>query len=461
MDPLEALRTALEAATNALHERNTELDEAHRAVTEAPDDIEHEVLEERELAFKTACEAFDEADAELTRVKANLADAERRDRAIRENPQPAQARGTGRAESVYRPDLRDRSFFTDAYRMQFQFDTAARERIEQHTREMLDSGVQLRDVTSSSLGGLVVPQYLVDLYAPYAKAGSPLLNVLRKLPLPASGLTLNISRVTTQTTVGPMSTETAAPSETDIDDTLLPVNVRAYAGIQDISRIGLERGEMFDAVVYQDLIGSYYTALDAGIISDDGTGGTHLGILQTPSINATTYTDGSPTVAELYPRLALAIAKIPNTLFRQATTIVMSPLRWGWLCASLDDAKRPFVVPTAQGPFNAMAVGDAADYGNVVGTAAGLPVITDANLPANLGGSTNQDPILVIRAPELMFWQDGDGSPRQFRFDETAGAPQLVRLAVFGYSAFTAGRYPKAVSTITGTGLADPSALFV
>jgi HK97 family phage major capsid protein len=243
--------------------------------------------------------------------------------------------------------------------------------------------------------------------------------------------------------------------ETNIDDTLLTINVRTYAGQQDVSRQAIERSELVDAVVFQDLIADYYTKLDAAIENADGTSGTHLGIRSTGSIVAVAYTDGSPTVAEFYPKLADAIQQIASNRFAPATTIVMHPRRWGWLTAAVDSTGRPFVVPNAQGPFNALAVGDAPEYGAVVGSMQGLPVITDANLPTDAGAGT-EDVILVLRVPDLLFWQEGDGSPRQFRFDQAA-APQSLRLAVWGYSAFTAGRYPKASATIGGTGLIAPT----
>jgi hypothetical protein len=40
---------------------------------------------------------------------------------------------------------------------------------------------------------------------------------------------------------------------------------------------------------------------------------------------------------------------------------------------------------------------------------------------------------------------------------EQSNAPGAIRLAVWGYSAFTAGRYPSSTSVIVGTGLVAPS----
>ena len=114
-------------------------------------------------------------------------------------------------------------------------------------------------------------------------------------------------------------------------------------------------------------------------------------------------------------------------------------------------------MPNSQGPFNSVAVGQAAAYGQVVGTLHGLPVVTDANIPTGLGAGTNEDRIIVARAEDLLLWEEGDGAPSRLRFEETTGGSLTVKLVVYGYSAFTGGRYPSALSVISGTGLVTPT----
>ena len=460
MTLIEKLRAAHEAAKRELETRTEAVDAAHLRVMEAPAD---DNVEELRPAYATEEQAYTEARAEVDRCAKNLKDAEERQRVADENKPnegaPANARG-GRTESIYRQDTPERSFFADCFRSQFNMDVIARERLEAHGREMLDKGLataprEQRDVGTGAFAGLTVPQYLIDLYAPLARGGAPLLGAVRKVPLPASGMTVNVSRITTGTAAAAQASENTGVQETDMDDTLLTINVRTYAGQQDVSRQALERSEMVDAIVFQDLVADYFTKLDDAIANADGTSGTHLGIRSTSGIVAVTYTDASPTVGELYPKLADAIQQIASNRFAPATTIVMHPRRWGWITAALDANGRPLAVPNPQGPFNALAVGDAPDYGAVVGSMQGLPVITDANLPT-LAGAGTEDVILVLRVPDLLFWQEGDGFPRQFRFEQAA-APQSVRLAVWGYSAFTAGRYPKSSGTIGGTGLIAPT----
>jgi hypothetical protein len=135
----------------------------------------------------------------------------------------------------------------------------------------------------------------------------------------------------------------------------------------------------------------------------------------------------------------------------------MHSRRWGWGTAALDSSNRPLFVPDTNGPFNAVAVGEAAGYGQVMGRIHGLPVITDDNIKTNLGAGT-EDVMLVVSGWNLRFWyENADLMPRRLRFEETVGAPQSIRLAVWAYSAFSAGKYPLGSAVIGGTGLIAPT----
>ena len=64
--------------------------------------------------------------------------------------------------------------------------------------------------------------------------------------------------------------------------------------------------------------------------------------------------------------------------------------------------------------------------------------------------------ILVVTAPELHSWEDAN-APLLIRAEDALVGNLTVRLVVYGYSAFTAGRYPASQANITGTGLAAPT----
>ena len=347
------------------------------------------------------------------------------------------------------------SFVKDAFAAKFSNDYAAQERLARHTRE---EEIERRDVGTGNFAGLVIPQYLVDLAAPFARAGRPTADfATNKMILPPAGMTLNISRMTTGTSTAVQAAENDAVSETNADDTLLTVNVRTIAGQQDISKQAIERGTGIDQFVIQDLIRGWHTTLDNQILNGDGTSGAILGINSTVGINSVTYTDAAPTAETLYPKLADAYQRVQTTVFQNPTHWIMHPRRLAFLLASVDQAGRPLVVPTLGGPFNAMATGAGqAFYGNSGYSLMGLPIVADANVRTDIGALSNEDVIYCVNANELHLWEQA-GSPFALNFDATGAGSLTIKSVVYGYSAFTAGRYPGAVSIITGTGLTAPT----
>jgi HK97 family phage major capsid protein len=337
------------------------------------------------------------------------------------------------------------SFIADAYRAQFNNDYAAQERLARHSRE---EQVERRDVTSANFAGLIVPQFLTDLAAPLARAGRPLADRARRHQLPASGLTLSISKVTTGSAVA-AQTEGAAVQETNMDDTKLDINVQTIAGQQNVSRQSIERGTNIDSLVMADLAAAYHTKVDDVL---------NIELLASAG-QSVTYTDDTPTVAELYPKLADAIQKVQTTYFAGPNSIVMHPRRLAFILAALDEQKRPLAVPVPN--FNgqpAFASGNGAPvYGNSGYTIMGLPVITDANVSIVQGGAANQDTIFVGNLQELHLWENGAGEPMMLRFEQPKAAELDVTMIVYGYICVTANRYPNAWAKISGTGLATPT----
>lgn len=346
------------------------------------------------------------------------------------------------------------SFVKDAFNAQFKNDYAAAERLARHTRE---EEVERRDVDTSNFAGLVVPQYLVDLAAPYARAGRPFADyATNKLTLPADGMTLNISRMTTGTSTAVQETQNTQVSETDADDTLLTIPVRTIAGQQDLSRQAIERGTGIDTFVVADLIRGWHTTLDAQLLNGTGSNGQIKG-LRASGGNAITYTATTPTTALLYSKLADAYQQVESNTFIAPTHWIMHPRRLAAILASSDTTGRPLAVPTANGPVNAVAAGAGLPgYGNSGYTILGLPVITDANVGTTYGAATNQDEIYCVAAPEMHLWEQ-PGSPFALSFDATGAGSLTIKSVVYGFSAFTAERYPTAASIISGTGLVAPT----
>ncbi len=339
----------------------------------------------------------------------------------------------------------DTSFIRDAYAAQFNNDYMASERLARH---MSEERIERRDVTSTNFAGLVVPQFLTDLAAPFARAGRVTADLARKHQLPNEGLTISISKVTTGSAVASQS-EGAAVQETNMDDTKLDLTVKTFAGQQNVSRQALERGTNIDSLVMADLVSAYHTTLNTAVVAE----------LLASAGQTVTYTDASPTVAELYPKLVDAIQKVQTTFFAGPNVIIMHPRRLGMILAAVDGQNRPLAVPTPSSSGQpAYAYGSGAPlYGNSGYSILGLPVFTDATISIVQGAGTDQDTIYIGNSQELHLWEQGSGEPMMLRFEQPKAAELDVTMIVYGYSAFTANRYPNAWAQINGTGLVTPT----
>ena len=75
-----------------------------------------------------------------------------------------------------------------------------------------------------------------------------------------------------------------------------------------------------------------------------------------------------------------------------------------------------------------------------------LPVITDPNIPTNLGTGSNQDAIYVLRSSDIVLFESG---VRAEAFREPLAAQMSVLLQVSSYIAFVS-RYANSIVEISG-----------
>ena len=416
---LASAQAIVEAAEAEVRELTTEEDAEIAIALRSASDLDSQISQHRDLESRNAKAAEMRAQAGLTA--------------------PAVVRSEAR---TYSRENRNTSFLADAFSAQFNNDPLAQERIQRHMQE---ERVERRDVTSANFAGLVVPNYLTDLAAPYARAGRPLADVARKHALPASGLTISISKVTTGSSTA-VQTEGAAVSETNMDDTKLDIDIKTIAGQQTVSRQALERGTGVSDIVMNDLLFSWNTQLDAALCAE----------LLASAGQSVTATDASPTVAELYPKLLDAVQKVQTTFYGAPNAIVMHPRRLAFIMAALDTTNRPLVVPAPRS-MNGVAAGSGALLGNSGYEMFGLPIITDANVTTSNGAGTNEDVIFVGSLNELHLWEDGNGAPMYLRFDQPKAAELDVLCVVYGYAAYTANRYANAWAKVSGTALVTPT----
>ena len=360
----------------------------------------------------------------------------------------------GREERTYRPDMdaRGGKFVRDVV-MSHLGDFGAQERLAQHMREERVERADWfeRAAGTGAFAGLVVPQYLTDLVAPKARAGRPLADVIRSLPLPAEGMTANISRITTGTTTD-LQTEGSPVSETDIDDTMLSVSVQTNAGSQTVTRQAVERGTGTLDVVLEDLFRAYNTKLDSTLLNQATNGLTNVA-------TAITYTSAAPTAAELYPKLLAGPAGVEAALLDQDpgdVVAVMHSRRWYWIQSQLSSTF-PLI-----GQGYGLNVAGVADGASTYGSGfrgilpSGVPVIADNNIATNLGAGTNQDEIYFVSRNEAFLWEDAN-APMMIRTETGPSVKSLgIDVVVYGYFAYTFARKAH-TQKISGTGLVVPT----
>lgn len=363
----------------------------------------------------------------------------------------------GREERTYRPDYDPTgSGFIRDLSHQFLFgDVRASTRLAQHMQEErveragLD-GMHERAVGTGAFAGLTVPQYLTDLYAPNAAALRPFADVCNKHPLPADGMSVNISRITTATGVAIQASENSAVQETNIDDTLLTINVQTIAGQQTLSRQAIERGTGVEAVVMDDLFRRYATKLDDTLLNQATNGLTNVA-------TATTYADTTPTGPELYPKILGAQSGVDTALmgFGSPDVAVMHSRRWAWLQSQLTSSwpmiSQPNIAPQVMG--NNLHTKYGAGARGILPN--GLVVIVDNNVATTLGGGT-EDEIYVVPTSECHLWEMPN-APVFIRAEQAAAASLGVLLVLYGFMAYTFARFTNGVAKISGSGLASPT----
>lgn len=392
---------------------------------------------------------------------ANAVDAESRQAAAAAARPAAATTSFGAArvrseERTYTPRSAEAgvSIIRDAW-LQQHFPLQNRDAVERIERHMREAQIEHRDITSTTLNGLVPPQYILDQAAQLARSGRPFANIVPTFALPDTGMTVYVTRVTTGTQVN-VQTENGTVAETDMVTTDVTVPVVTITGQQDLSRQAVERGQITDALVFADLYAAYAERLDLQLVQGSGSAGQHRGIVNVSGVGLQTY--ASLAVTTFMSKLMGNMNDVASNRLRPATVVVMHPRRWHWLLSQSDTSGRPLALPaTAIVPlpaFNGVADGLTGATGFVGTIAGGLPVIVDPNVPTNLGVSTNEDRVIVTRIEDHVLWEQ---APRVFSFEQAVNPPATIRLAVYGVSAFTAGRYPSASSLMVGTGLVAPS----
>lgn len=450
----------LRAAVKAALER---MESAHKALDEAGDGADIDAL----------TRTFDEAEAEHTAAKAKLERAKRvaeaREAApvepVEEDEVPAEAepgepgegeertRGT-RVRIRKEPLTYDRnngnSVFADLARAKVSGDESSKERLSRHRKEMEVEERAHPNQAAGEGGEFIAPIWMQDEWIKLPRAGRAVADSLNRKPHPGSNQ-VNLPKVKTGTATATQSDGGEVKSQ-DASTEAVTGQSQTIAGQQDVSMqlVDLASPGM-DEVLFDDLGRDYNQRVDILALTSSVTNA--KGLLQLSGTNGITFTQATPTVPLLYPKIANGIVQVHTGIFRPPSVIAMHPRRWGFHLASLDGNSRPLITPYA-GQNQAGRLDRVASEAQV-GEIQGVPVIVDANIPTNEGAGTNQDPILIYSADDLYLFEDE--TPKLRVLDEVLSGTLQVRFQVYGYVIPVLGRLPKAISKITGTGLAEPA----
>lgn len=407
--------------------------------------------------------------AKLSRARAVEREDLEADAGMRETHPTSGGRATNRAydqvaritreERTYHKgnDPKGTGFLRDVARAQVMGDAEAYSRLARHMAEERVERPQYQeraagDLVSGSIGGVMVPQYLVSETALAVAARRPFADACVKHQLPAEGMSLIVPTFTQGTAVGNQTTQLlgtgiGAQSMTEADITLPVVTA---AGYQNVSRQSVDRSRV-DEFVLTDLMTRYATNLDATLINGATTG---LAAKALATLGA--YADTQPTGAKMYPKLLAAASGVEAvTLGSCADLAVMHSRRWAWLSKEMTTSW-PLInsdgIPTQAAGTNANK-----DYGSGVRGVLpnGMRVIVDNNCATNI--SANQDEIYVVPSSECHLYEDGN-APAFIRCDQTNATVLGVLFVVYGYYAYTFDRYGSgSMQKVAGTGLTTPT----
>jgi HK97 family phage major capsid protein len=470
---LEYLRQRLAALLN----ERAELAAKRDAVLAGPTEEKRDLTAEEAKAFEEARTAIIAHDEKINEARARISvleEDEKRQAAVDQlaadlgrNAQPSPHSPARTTDPDFYPRHGDRSYFRDLMNAQMFGNREANERLARNDQQVADQikeriqrgeqfiGSRALTTTDGGIGEFVPPLWMIDEYVRLARAGRVFADQLRPVPLPPGTDSINLPRLATGTAVAEQATQNTAVQNTDATTNSISSGIATIAGQQVVSVQLLEQsplGAQLDNILLADLAADYATKLDVFALSNNASG--KLGVLSVSGISAVAFTTGSPTVPLAYAKFADAIQRVATNRFLPAQKIFMHPRRWAWFLAALDTSNRPLVVPAAQNPQNAAGTETDLSAEGYVGTLQGLPVYQDPNIPTGLGAGTNEDIVIVARTDDIILFES---TPRSEAFREPLAAQLSVLLRFYNYASIQAGRYPKSISTIGGTGFVAPT----
>lgn len=278
-------------------------------------------------------------------------------------------------------------------------------------------------------------------------------NVLRDLCSKVNVTTnsIQVDNIGLSTQAGWVAELGTKPESTALTLASVTASVFTAAGLATVSnQLLADANPAVDGLVTSDLVKRLVALEETAFISGTGTG-QPLGILNTPGVSTTTYTEGSPTVAALLDKILDAIADVQEN-HGQPSAILMHPRTWTRILKAKDATTGAYYVGQALDSVLPDVTSPRTRRRGPQFLLWGVPVVLSNRIPTNLGGGTNESRVIVGDFSEALIL-DRQG----VTIDESPHVYFTTNQTVFRAEkrvGFTAARTGAAFNVIGGTGLA-------
>ena len=409
----DALKTQLDDLDNAVIERSAELTDEERATYEAAEAEIARCSEQLEKLIKR------EQDIARSReLSASLGDAVN---ANHGKPGMPGITIADDGEPIYR-EHGEHNFFLDIYRAKT--DVKAAYRLEKHTELEIE-----RASATSDLGGLIVPQYLIEKYQPMAVTRRTFLNTL--VGTPSYGRLTSASAIIAKETTGPgmgaQSSENTAFSTANWASTPVTLTAATVGGYADLSIQSIQLGQVRPDRLFTEMLSRYYQEQDRQALWGSGSSGEVEGVFNadgTQTVNAGYTVTG---FAEHYGVVQQAASKIEINDERDAMYVLMTPARWRALLSATDSQGRPIAGVDGSFPQNVGAYMD----GSGQKWFGGLRVITTNKVQK----SGEDDTVMAVYHTDFAYFEESP--PQSLTADQVVAHTGTVRYTTWGYMMFS------------------------
>ena len=286
--------------------------------------------------------------------------------------------------------------------------------------------IQKRDIGTAGVGLQFSPvdaPYAGSLFETSARARAVIAAQLLQAPLERGGMLVTIPRITTGATTAIQAGENSAVSETDPATGGATGAVKTASGQVDVSQqlFDMTPGGLIDKAISQELGEAVGTGLDVAVVT---------ALLAVSGAVSVVYTDVTPTLAEMLPKLMLLRSNVHVQSGEAPNLLLLHPLRHAWIDSVTDSSLRP----------EGLEVRFAAT------------VIDSPSVPTNLGVSTTEDRAIYLVTDDVVLFS----RPPELRImAQVLSANLTVRIQVVQYFA-TVARQPAGVGILSGSGMTQP-----